>query len=98
MTAQVQSEDGQTSVPPVLFFILGDSLSHGTMDATNSVSQLSAANWLIRDGVPIVGIEKAIGMLWDGNNDSSTAALGTGGRNPMFQPMPFDEINGKPTT
>jgi hypothetical protein len=198
MTVQVQSENGQTSVPPILFFILGDSLSHGTMDAVNnetntlnayvqlvadalageiplyfqqpffddlenriepfvvptnlgvdggdifsligleyykrvgedksffnrdlladrlfptrlkdkydkvlypinllagkSVSQLSAANWLIQDGAPLVGIEKAIGIMWEGNNDSSTAALGTGGRNPMFQPMPFDVIKSE---
>jgi lysophospholipase L1-like esterase len=63
--------------------------------ARKSVSQLSAANWLIRAGAPLVGIEKAIGILWSGNNDSGLAALGGGGSNPMFQPMPFDVIKSE---
>ena len=198
MTTRAQAEGDQTTAPSILLFCLGDSLSHGTMDATNnetntlnayvqlvadaleseiplyfqqpffddnenriepfvvptnlgvdggdifsligleyykrvgedksffsrdlladklfpsrlkdkydkvlypinllaqkSVSQLSAANWLIRDGAPMIGIKEAIGIMWEGNNDSSSAALGTGGRNPMFQPMPFDVIKSE---
>jgi hypothetical protein len=52
MTVQVQSENGQTSVPPILFFILGDSLSHGTMDAVNNeTNTLNAYVQLVADAL-----------------------------------------------
>ncbi|MGD8523585.1 MAG: hypothetical protein PVF56_20720, partial [Desulfobacterales bacterium] len=52
MTLQVQSENSQTSVPPILFFILGDSLAHGTMDATNNeTNTLNAYVQLVADAL-----------------------------------------------
>jgi hypothetical protein len=58
-------------------------------------SQLDAARWLLGRKAPRAGIEHAIGLLWIANNDSSLAALGTGGSNPMFQPMPFDVVKSE---
>lgn len=63
--------------------------------AKHPVSQLTSSIWLLGYGAPMAGIEEAIGILWEGNNDSSTAALGTGGRNPMFQPLPFDVVSSE---
>jgi hypothetical protein len=63
--------------------------------AQKPVSQLSSAIWLLREGAPLAGIEAAMGIFWEGNNDSSLAALGTGGRNPMFQPLPFDIVKSE---
>jgi lysophospholipase L1-like esterase len=60
--------------------------------AKRPISQLGSAAWLLNHGAPSVGIEKALVILWIGNNDSSTAALGTGGRNPAYQPLPFDLV------
>jgi len=60
--------------------------------AKKPVSQLSAATWLLRYGAPMAGIEKAICIFWEGNNDSGLAALGAGGQNPVFQPLPFDVV------
>ena len=57
--------------------------------------QLDAAKWLLVRKAPRAGIEHAIGLLWIGNNDSSLAALGTGGSNPMYQPMPFDVVKSE---
>lgn len=34
-------------------------------------------------------------MVWIGNNDSSLAALGAGGSNPHFQPVPLDQIESE---
>jgi lysophospholipase L1-like esterase len=56
------------------------------------VSQLDSAVWLLNEGLAFDGIDKALVILWIGNNDSSEAALGAGGKNPEFQPLPFDLI------
>jgi hypothetical protein len=56
------------------------------------VSQLDSAVWLLNEGLAFDGISKALVILWIGNNDSSKAALGAGGKNPEFQPLPFDLI------
>jgi hypothetical protein len=56
------------------------------------ISQLDSAIWLLNETVPAKGVEDAMVILWIGNNDSSSAALGTGGSNPEFQPIPLDEI------
>jgi hypothetical protein len=63
--------------------------------AKKRVSQLSSAVWLIRQGAPMAGIREALGIFWEGNNDSSLAALGTGGSNPMFQPLPFEIVKSE---
>lgn len=63
--------------------------------AKKPVSQLSAARWLLEEEAPKAGINEALGILWQGNNDSSIAALGTGGLNPMFQPLPFDVVKSE---
>jgi hypothetical protein len=56
------------------------------------VSQLDSAVWLLNEGLAFEGIDRALVVLWIGNNDSSKAALGAGGKNPEFQPLPFDLI------
>ena len=55
-------------------------------------SQLDSAIWLLNHGATAVGIDKAVVIFWVGNNDSGTAALGSGGMNPMFFPLPLDQI------
>lgn len=60
--------------------------------ARQPVSQIGSAKWLLRTGAPNVGIDRAIVMFWVGNNDSSLAALGGGGSNPEFQPIPFEQV------
>jgi len=54
------------------------------------VSQLDSAIWLLNEGLAFAGIQRALVLLWIGNNDSSKAALGAGGKHPEFQPLPFD--------
>ena len=60
--------------------------------ARKSITQIGAAEWLLGEGLPAAGVDKAITVYWVGNNDSSTSALGFGGSNPLFVPIPFDEI------
>ncbi len=58
--------------------------------AGKPVSQLDSAIWLLNEGLAFAGIDRALIILWIGNNDSSAAALGGGGKHPEFQPLPFD--------
>ncbi|MFQ5740875.1 MAG: hypothetical protein ACE5JX_17880 [Acidobacteriota bacterium] len=61
------------------------------LTAGRPVSQIGAANWLVnRAGA--TGVAEAVVIMWAGNNDSSVAALGAGGSNPEFQPIPLAEI------
>jgi len=60
--------------------------------AVRSMSQVDSAIWLINQRAPNVGIKKALCLVWIGNNDSSTAALGRGGRHPTFLPVPLFHI------
>ncbi len=60
--------------------------------ARKPVSQIDSAIWLLDHGAPRAGIERALVVFWVGNNDSGTAALGAGGSNPEFIPIPLDEI------
>jgi hypothetical protein len=62
--------------------------------AGQPVSQIDAAVWQLTEGARRTRTGKAIGVLWIGNNDSSGAALGTGGT-PERQPVPFDQIKGE---
>jgi hypothetical protein len=63
--------------------------------AGKTVSQVDAAVWALTQGVKLQRASKALGVLWIGNNDSSLAALGGGGANPQFQPIPFDQVKSE---
>jgi len=58
--------------------------------ARQAVSQLDAAIWHLKGLVASGG--QAVVVFWVGNNDSSTAALGSGGQNPTYLPMPFELV------
>jgi hypothetical protein len=60
--------------------------------ARHAVSQIDAALWLLNGTHPSSGKDTAMVLFWLGNNDSSTAALGYGGANPEFWPIPLDQI------
>ncbi len=52
-------------------------------------SMVDSTVWLLNQyagqGQPAV-------VFWVGNNDSSTAALGEGGKNPTFVPLPYEQV------
>lgn len=52
------------------------------------MSQVDSAIWLVNQWP----YDEALLLLWIGNNDSSLAALGLGGRSPSFQPVPLAHI------
>jgi len=56
------------------------------------VTQLDSAIWILKNGMPTAGLNNALVFFWMGNNDSSLAALGAGGSNPAYQPIPYDLI------
>lgn len=62
--------------------------------ALKPVSQLDAAIWLLNQVGQTAGQSQAVVIFWMGNNDSSNAALGLGLdlRNPIFIPLPFDQV------
>jgi lysophospholipase L1-like esterase len=62
--------------------------------AGKDVSQVDAAVWQLTTGAKLSRAQKAVVVLWIGNNESSGAALGTGGT-PERQPIPFDQIKGE---
>jgi len=55
------------------------------------VSQLDSAVWFLDQGAPVAS-QKAIIVLWDGNNDTSQSVLGEGGKNPFVFPIPTELI------
>lgn len=57
------------------------------------VTQVDAAVELTQRYAPETGDDRAVIVLWIGNNDSSSAALGSGGENPTFIPVPFEQID-----
>jgi hypothetical protein len=59
------------------------------------VTQMDAAAWTVN----AARTDKALVVLWIGNNDSSTAALGQGGSNPEVQAIPLEQVASrlKPT-
>jgi hypothetical protein len=62
--------------------------------AHHPVSQIGSAIWLLNQyRSPASCNNKTIVVFWMGNNDSSVAALGFGGANPMFLPIPLDQID-----
>ena len=60
--------------------------------AGSAVSQLDAAVWLLNQAALGSDSTRSIVLLWIGNNESSSAALGYGAREPQFFPLPFDAI------
>ena len=62
--------------------------------AGQAMTSLDSAIWLT-NALPYFGIHDASIILWSGNNDSSLAALGAGGANPEFQPIPLDVIGSE---
>ena len=60
--------------------------------ARQPMSQVDSAIWLIDRWAPRRRIDRALAIIWIGNNDSSTAALGQGGANPSFLPIPLRQI------
>ena len=56
-----------------------------------SASQIDSAIWLL-NFLQRREAARAIFILWIGNNDSSSAALGYGTNNPVFAPLPFSLI------
>jgi hypothetical protein len=75
----------QSDYDKVLYPI--DLLSH------HPISQIGSAIWLLNHCQSPSGKDRAIVIFWMGNNDSSIAALGLGGANPMFLPIPLDQID-----
>jgi len=61
--------------------------------AGKSVSQIDSAIWALNQGALTAGLVKPLVIFWVGNNDSGTAALGSGGQNPTFLPIPLDQID-----
>jgi hypothetical protein len=57
-----------------------------------AVSQLDATIWHLEQ-TAAEGGGKVLLMFWVGNNDSSTAALGSGGENPSYFPIPLAQIS-----
>jgi hypothetical protein len=53
---------------------------------------VDSAIWLVDQWAPVLGIDKALCVVWIGNNDSSSAALGRGGAHPAFLPVPLFHI------
>jgi hypothetical protein len=65
------------------------------LEAGQPVSPLDAGIWLINETLPSFDLHEAFIIFWSGNNDSSLAALGAGGKNPEYQPIPFDVIGSE---
>ena len=57
-----------------------------------ATSQIDSAVWLLAQAAPAHGAQRAIVVHWIGNNDTSAAALGSGGKNPTFLPVPVEQI------
>jgi hypothetical protein len=60
--------------------------------ARQPMSQMDSAEWLLSNVLPASGGNRALVVYWVGNNDSSTAALGYGGSNPTFFPIPAEQL------
>jgi hypothetical protein len=60
--------------------------------ARQPVSQIDAAVWHLEPLAQTADGRRALVIFWVGNNDSSTAALGSGGQNPAFLPIPLEQI------
>ncbi len=56
------------------------------------VSQIASGIWLLNQHALRTDAGKALAIFWMGNNDSGLAALGFGGENPTFLPIPLDQI------
>ncbi|MBK1701479.1 hypothetical protein [Thiococcus pfennigii] len=54
-------------------------------------SQMDGARWWLKRSA-LDPWTSGLVILWIGNNDSSAASLGAGGKSPTYQPLPFDAI------
>jgi hypothetical protein len=61
--------------------------------AGNPVTQMQSAEWLLKNYPSDKTRYPTIIVYWIGNNDSSGAALGYGGSNPSFLPIPADALD-----
>lgn len=59
------------------------------------VSQIDSAVWLLDDHLSARSDNRAVVVYWMGNNDSSGAALGSGGANPLFYPFPYELVRSE---
>jgi hypothetical protein len=57
-----------------------------------ATSQVDSAIWLLNQAAPATGVRRALVVQWIGNNDTSAAALGSGGKNPTFIPVPVEQV------
>jgi hypothetical protein len=62
------------------------------LKAGKDVTQLDALIWHLNNRTNNV---PTVVCFWVGNNDSGLAALGMGGKNPEFLPIPYDQIKSK---
>lgn len=55
-------------------------------------STLDGVEWLLQTGTAVGGMDRAISIVWLGSNDVGLAVLGSGGSNPVVQPIPLEEV------
>jgi lysophospholipase L1-like esterase len=60
-----------------------------------AISQIDAATHHLSGGGQVPAGDLAIVLFWLGNNDSSSSALGFGGENPTFLPLPLDAVEAE---
>lgn len=60
------------------------------LKARKKASMVDSTVWLVNQNAGQV--QPAV-IFWVGNNDSSTAALGEGGQNPVFVPIPLEQVS-----
>lgn len=59
------------------------------------LSQMDGTQWWLGQIAKPQPQRQGMLVFWLGNNDSSTAALGSGGLNPSFLPIPLEQIEGE---
>lgn len=63
--------------------------------AAQDVSQIDGVVTLLERNAARQGNGPSALLFWLGNNDSSLAALGSGGLNPTYMPLPFPQVRGE---
>ncbi len=61
------------------------------------ISQMDGLEWWFGQIAKPLPQRRGLVVFWLGNNDSSTAALGSGGLNPSFLPIPLEQIEDEIT-
>lgn len=76
---------------PYLFADMHDKVLYPiNLLALKKVTQLDSLIWWLKNHNGPAWV-----VLWVGNNDAALATLGLGGANPMFLPIPYDQIKDK---